>query len=228
MYFVKPQIDSNYAIKYFQIKDSHEKIICLALAYSSITFASGMEHKELTLKGIKPFVGIMVGTLTKNSAKKTDFFIQTGLWGGLEFNFMENLGIRVYANIISTALGTEANTTSSLSQTHMIFSGNADFIYRPTQNFGIFLGLGLGDTLLMQTIKGVVNNTQFDNYTENYSTTMTNFGVQYNINTNNILEFGVIINQQWVFTAAPNYIEKLYAPKSVISYSIVGKYAYRF
>lgn len=34
----------------------------------------------MDLKGTKPFVGLMVGALTS---------FQTGLWGGLEFNFMD-------------------------------------------------------------------------------------------------------------------------------------------
>lgn len=218
-------------------------IICSALVCGGITFANNSVSNGATLKGVKPFIGYMVGTLNidktytynYSSYNTTRFIIsktsiQTGLWGGLEFNFMEKLGIRAYANILTTVMPTSSSESSTTSSYQWIFSGNVDLVYRPTQSFGIFIGFGLGDTMsgsMSKSKNGVTSNT------DNNFTMMSNFGVQYNINANNILELSAIINSVFTFTTYDTTTSNtssvpLYSPSIDISHSIMAKYAYRF
>ena len=55
-------------------------IVCSASVCSSVALANNPAGNAADLKKTKPFVGLMVGTLIS---------FQTGLWGGLEFNFMD-------------------------------------------------------------------------------------------------------------------------------------------
>lgn len=120
---------------------------------------------------------------------------------------MKKLGVRTYVNIIGSSLP----TTSRSANGSWIFSGNVDLIYRPTQNIGIFIGLGLGSIL---NIERTLHSTGIDPY----FVIMSNYGVQYNIDKNNILEISAILNQ--VFNFSYNTITPFY--------SIMAKYAYRF
>lgn len=216
-------------------------IICSALVCGGVTFANNSAGNGATLKGVKPFIGYMVGTLNTDKAEQISYnsvtyivypqtSIQTGLWGGLEFNFMEKLGIRAYANILTTVMPTSSSKSSTTSSYQWIFSGNVDLVYRPTQSFGIFIGFGLGDTMsgaMSKSKNGVTSNT------DNNFTMMSNFGVQYNINANNILELSAIINSIFTFTTYDTTTSNtssvpLYSPSIDISHSIMAKYAYRF
>ena len=192
-------------------------IVCSALVCSSVALANNPAENATDLKGMKPFVGFMVGTSTE---------FQTGLWGGLEFNFMDKLGVRVYANILSTAMPTSSTTSSVTSEVNMTFSGNVDLICRPTDKLGIFIGFGLGDMLIGSTTTNIVTTTS---NVENYFAMFGNFGVQYNINTNNILEVSAILSSKFEFTTILNTKrEPLYAPRVSVSDNIMMKYAYRF
>lgn len=212
-------------------------IACSAILCSSVALANPTGKSDLN--GIKPFVGYMIGTLARTYTKVIYNFggtyyipssttsFQNGLWGGLEFNFMEKLGLRAYANIITTAMPTISDTTTVKSRSQWIFSGNLDLVYRPTQSIGIFIGFGLGDTLFGYVSSGTTSTSE----TKNYFTMMSNFGVQYNINANNILELSAILNSQFTFTTTDTITgtQKLLLPPSVdVSHSFMAKYAYRF
>mgnify|MGYP003372904338 FL=1 len=193
-------------------------IVCSALVCSSVALANNPAENATDLKGMKPFVGFMVGTLTH---------FEAGLWGGLEFNFMDKLGVRVYANILSTPLpsSTSGGTSGSPKLSGLwTFSGNIDLIYRPTQNIGIFIGIGLGD------IMGIYSSTdilgQKVSSVSNSFATMWNSGVQYNINANNILELSVILTTKFaiVTNSYLNTVEVTTSP----TFNIAAKYAYRF
>lgn len=217
-------------------------IVCSALVCSSVALANNPTENATDLKGMKPFVGFMVGTLTETASTTisgsaivlsiTSF--QTGLWGGLEFNFMDNLGVRAYVNMITTALPINSTTNSVRSSSRMIFNGNVDLIYRPTDKLGIFIGFGLGDMLIGSTYK---SNTRTETNLDNYFAMFGNFGVQYNINTNNILELSAILNSMFEFTTIERVSTttgtaivktQLYAPNVLVSHNIMMKYAYRF
>lgn len=217
-------------------------ICCSALMCGNVAFADTSAN-NISISGVKPFIGFLVGTQTIEAnniytnntctyhclviSSTTSF--QYGLWGGIEFNFMQQLGIRAYTNIIYTAKPAYSNTTTKTSYLHWIFSGNMDLIYRPTQNIGIFIGLGLGDTMSGSIVSGEART----NYNiENFFTIMTNFGVQYNIDANNILELSAILNSLYTFTTQhkpkSDLMASSYSPKISVSHSIMAKYAYRF
>ncbi len=216
-------------------------IVCSALVCGSVALANNPAENATDLKGMKPFVGFMVGTLTETASvsnssggsvnvtlSTTQF--QTGLWGGLEFNFMDNLGVRAYVNMITTAMPTSSTTSSVTSGMNMTFSGNVDLIYRPTDKLGIFIGFGLGDMLIGSTTATASSTTS---NIENYFAMFGNFGVQYNINANNILELSAILNSVFEFTKIQReqtlvIKTPLYAPNVLVSHNIMMKYAYRF
>lgn len=190
-------------------------IVCSALMCGSVALANNPAENATDLKGMKPFVGFMVGTLTH---------FEAGLWGGLEFNFMDKLGVRVYANILSTPLS--SSTSGSLTKLSGLwtFSGNIDLIYRPTQNVGIFIGVGLGDIMRIYSSTDILGRKVSS--VSNSFATMWNFGVQYNINANNILELSVILTTEFAIVTHPhlNTVEVTTSP----TFNITAKYAYRF
>lgn len=200
--------------------------LLLAINFN-ISLAS--DDETLKLDGLKPFAGVMIGTTTDSGMTSTTSgygynylpLFQTGLFGGFEYNF-EEFGIRIYGNLLSSLLGSISSTSTSVSTTRMVFSGNLDVIYRPTKAVGVFIGFGLGDTLLGLTERSTSNTATV---TENYFTTMGNFGVQYNLNYHSFLELSAIANIMWVFKSAT---EPLLSPTTKVSYSILAKYAYRF
>lgn len=208
--------------------------LILTLSCSKVLLANEVNESDLTIKGLKPFVGVMLGTTTQSgiigSTSKYGYtylpFFQSGLWGGFEYNF-DKFAIRAYGNFLASLIGSVSDTTSSISESNMIFSGNFDVIYRPTQMLGVFIGFGLGDTMV-----GVTNrsDTNTATSTENYFTTMGNFGVQYNINSNSFLELSTIVNIKWQFstTSSNGTSQPLFSPTTSVSYSMMAKYAYRF
>ena len=208
--------------------------LLLALLFSNISFANEGDEVGFTLKGLKPFVGVMVGTTTQSGiASSTNTYgytylplFQSGLWGGFEYN-LNQFAIRGYGNLLTSLIGSISDIDGSVSTTRMIFSGNIDLIYRPTQVIGVFIGFGLGDTMLGETSRNVSNTTTT---TENYFTTMGNFGVQYNIDSHSLLELSAIMNLMWRFSATSTNgtTNPLFAPAISVSYSIMAKYAYRF
>lgn len=208
-------------------------IVCSALVCSSVALANNPAENATDLKGMKPFVGFMVGTLTETASESNSSsgslnvtlsatLFQTGLWGGLEFNFMDNLGVRVYANILSTPLPSSTSVSPKLSGL-WTFSGNIDLIYRPTQNIGIFVGIGLGD--IMGIYSSTVQGQKVSSVSNSFAT-MWNSGVQYNINANNILELSAILTTEFVIVTNPhlNTVEVTTSP----TFNIAAKYAYRF
>lgn len=209
--------------------------LILTLSCSKVLLANEVNESDLTIKGLKPFVGVMLGTTTQSGlvvSSNNNYsynylpFFQSGLWGGFEYNF-DKFAIRAYGNFLASLMGSVSGTTSSFSASNMIFSGNFDVIYRPTQMLGVFIGFGLGDTM-----DGVTNrsNTNTATSTENYFTTMGNFGVQYNINSNSFLELSTIVNIKWQFstTSSNGTAQPLFSPTTSVSYSMMAKYAYRF
>lgn len=207
--------------------------ILLSTLFSNILLAREAD-KEFNY-ALKPFAGVMVGTTTQSGMVSNNNgsygyaylpLFQSGLWGGFDYN-IDKFAIRIYGNILTTLLGSVAETTYSISTTRMIFSGNIDLIYSPTQIIGVFIGFGLGDTMLGQTMK---NEKHANAITENYFTTMGNFGVQYNIDSNSFLELSTIINIMWRFSVISNNgtTIPLFSPAASVSYSMMAKYGYRF
>lgn len=208
--------------------------LILTLSCSKVLLANEVNGGDLTIKGLKPFVGIMLGTTTQSGLVASDNnsygytylpFFQSGLWGGFEYNF-DKFAIRAYGNFLASLMGSVSDTTFSVSKSNMIFSGNFDVIYRPTQMLGVFIGFGLGDTMDGTTSRSAINTVTS---TENYFTTMGNFGVQYNINSNSFLELSTIVNIKWQFSmTSSNRTTPLFSPTTSVSYSMMAKYAYRF
>ena len=126
-----------------------KKCFIAALCLSGLLLADDSSSGDFSLKGFKGFAGISSGLFTPfDATTASPSIFSYGIWGGIEMNFAEKFGARVYVDLNFTPpiQTTTAAANNQLATTfNMLVSGNIDLIWRPVSKFGIIGGVGFGE-----------------------------------------------------------------------------------
>lgn len=207
-----------------------KKCFIAALCLSGLLLADDSSSGDFSLKGFKGFAGISSGLFTPfDATTASPSIFSYGIWGGIEMNFAEKFGARVYVDLNFTPpiQTTTAVANNQLATTfNMLVSGNIDLIWRPVSKFGIIGGVGFGDYFNMSADTTPNTPTQ----TTNNFALLANLGLQYNIAANHLIELNntFIITYAFSEEAADGTVTRYnYAVRSYL-HSINVRYAYRF
>ncbi len=193
----------------------------LSLCFLGSLVASSCFASDISVKGLKPFVGGSIGFLSNPIGSAL-----IGISGGAEYNFTDRMGVRAYLDVrYSPSISATFSTSSTPSRSIYMwfFTGTVDFVYRVNSKLGLFIGLGVGDIFVNDDITVLdTSNRTIDYNGSNYLSLLTSLGIQYNIDAKNLLELDVKLYARY------NFGSGAVATVSTGHPSLSIKYVYRF